>query len=176
MLWANFFQHLISSSTWNFSSSPNGERGEEPLPHAGILARQRRRRHRCRARPAVTVGQPEAPALCQGAAPRRRGRRHRGRREGRHQPAPRRGRSRSRAAPPNRPHPPPRSQVCAFLKLFFFYRSCPLRVPALCMAALFWWLLVKLIPFFGLFGKATTGCHVMSSWARGVDKKSSCLI
>lgn len=48
---------------------------------------------------------------------------------------------------------------------------------ALCMIALFWWLLVKLVPIFGLlFGKATTGCHVISSWARGVDKKSRGLI
>ena len=100
LIWAKLSQHFIRSSTWNFSSSRNGEGGEEPLPHAGFLAR-RRRGHRCGARPAVTVGQPEAPALRQGAAPRRRGRRHRGRREG---PAPRRGRSR-----------PPRSQVCAFL-------------------------------------------------------------
>ncbi|KAL5647233.1 hypothetical protein ACJX0J_041588, partial [Zea mays] len=76
--------------------SSRHEGGEEPLPHARLLAL--RRRHRCQARPDVTVGQPEAPALCQGAAPRR------GRQEGRHQPAPRRGRS--CPSPPNRPHPP----------------------------------------------------------------------
>jgi hypothetical protein len=35
------------------------------------------------------------------------------------------------------------------------------------MIALFWWLLVKLVPIFGLFGTATIGM------SRGVDKKKA---
>ena len=112
----------------------NGERGEKPLPHAGLLARWQQG-HRSGARPAVTVGQPEAPALRQGATSRRRGRRHGGRREGRHRPAPRRrsGSSSGRAAPPNRPCSSPRPQVRAFVLFSEFFLSvlvsmCELRV------------------------------------------------
>lgn len=64
-----------------------------------------------------------------------------------------------------------------FLVGAFVMSTWPLRVPyALCMIALFWWLFVKLVPIFGLFGKSTTRCHVMSSWARAVDKRSRGLI
>jgi hypothetical protein len=113
------FYPFLSSSTCNFSSSRN-EGGEEQLPHAGLLAR--RRRHRYRARPGVTVGQPEAPALCQGAAPRR-GRRHRGRREGCNQPAPQ-----PQLPSTTQPATPTSnivfSGLCLSLICFFFYHLC----------------------------------------------------
>jgi hypothetical protein len=43
---------------------------------------------------------------------------------------------------------------------------------ALWMVASVWWLLVKLVPILGLFGEATTGCHVMSSWSRAMVRRS----
>ena len=99
------FYPFLSSSTCNFSSSRN-EGGKEPLPHAGLLARR----------------QPEAPALCQGAAPRR-GRRSR--REGRHQPA---LRARPQLPSTTQPATPTSTTVfsclCLFLICFFFYRLC----------------------------------------------------
>jgi hypothetical protein len=45
------------------------------------------------------------------------------------------------------------------------------------MIALFWWLLVKLVPFFGLFGTATIGMSrdaVLGTWRR--QEKSRGLI
>jgi hypothetical protein len=110
----------------------NGEGGEESLPHAGLHTR-RWRRHGGRARPAAAVGQPEAPALREGASPRRRGRGHHSRREGGHRPAPRHPSSCGRAAPPNW-LPPPRPQVCAplFSAIFYLLFFCVFAVRVAC--------------------------------------------